>query len=240
MKSVSVLIPNFNGFEAIQLCIESLRLYNKYPYKIIVYDDASYNDDIDLKYLRDCADKGWIKLIEGKKRIGHGGALTYLINNYQTDMAMILDNDVQITGYGTIEGMVDLMRNDIVIATGIEDNYNSAQPSLPVWFQSWFMMINMEAYRDGMEVDWRPGKVEYRGRDVYCPVGGKLWLKLRYDNPKGYKIALVPDSIKKRYHHFAHVSVISMETHKDQPKLAVARDAKMVEIKKELKKLRGQ
>ena len=91
MKSVSILISNLNSFEAIQLCVESVRKHTKYPdYKIIVYDDTSWNK-VDLAYLRIARNQGWLKLIEGETRVGHGGSVNALLEACNTDLAMILD-----------------------------------------------------------------------------------------------------------------------------------------------------
>lgn len=63
MKTVSILISNCNSFDAIQLCIESIRARTDYPnYQIIVHDDESPNG-VDIKYLEEAEAKGWIRLI---------------------------------------------------------------------------------------------------------------------------------------------------------------------------------
>jgi len=75
MKEVSIVIPNLNCYEMLQLCIESVRKFTKYSnYKIIVCDDNSQNR-VDLEYLHECQDKGWLTLYEHDKRHGHGGML---------------------------------------------------------------------------------------------------------------------------------------------------------------------
>lgn len=239
MKTVSILISNYNSFEAIKLCLESVRKYTKYPHSIMVYDDASTNK-VDLEYLTKAHYDNWIKLLTGKTRLNHGGVLNELLDVCNTDLAMILDNDVQILETGWLEDMVKLMEDDVLIATGIEGNYKSGRPSLPDWFQSWFMMLNMDAYRDGMEVDWKACWTTHKGEEVVSPTGGKLWLKMRNDNPKGYRHILIPWQIQIKYHHFAHVSCIATSSPMDEAWLIKAREEKLGEIRQELIKLRGQ
>jgi len=56
MKTCSILISNYNSFETIQLCIESIRKYTDYPHKIVVYDDCSTNE-MDVAYLNEAKKK---------------------------------------------------------------------------------------------------------------------------------------------------------------------------------------
>jgi len=212
---------------------------------------------VDLEYLRDKADKAWINLIEGDSRLNHGGALTQLLNNCNTDLAMILDNDIQILGSGWLEEMVSLVQDNILAVWTIEYNYKSYELSFPDWIQTWFFMLNMQIYRDGMEIDWNrayedknkePFKSLMRdderlGRSdlIALPPGTKLLLKIKYDNPKGYKIiSPTPKYIKDKYVHYAHVSSIATEDLSDSEKFKKARREKMDRIKYDLMQLRGQ
>lgn len=236
MKSCSILVSNYNSWESIQLCLESVRKYTKYPHKMIVYDDCSTNE-VDIKYLVQAGEKGWMLAFFGTQRLNHGGVLNLLLKNCVTDLAMILDNDIQIIESGWLEEMVNLVDDKTLIISGIEKDYKSGKPSYPDWFQTWFMMINMEAYRDGMEVDW--SRVTEEG--IMIPVGAKLHIKMKEDNPKGYRfITPIPDYIQRKYCHFAHVSSIATHDLSDTPEFIKAREGKLGMIKHELNKLRGE
>lgn len=242
MKTCSILISNYNSYEAIQLCLESVHRNTDYPYELVVYDDCSTNK-VDLEYLRDQRNIGWIELIESKKRLKHGGALNVLLNHCNTELAMILDCDIEILQSGWLKEMVDLVDDKTLIVTGIEKDYNSAQPSLPDWFRSWFMMINMKAYRDGMEVDWNTASgTDFDGKQRFYPVGGRLWLKLLFDNPKKYKLVSIPDYIERKFHHFAHVSILGTlaDNEPNLEDLKRAQNAKFDEVKNRLMRLRSQ
>ena len=235
MKTVTILVSNYNSFEALQLCIESIQRYTKYLHEILVYDDCSTND-IDQSYLCHVRDKGWIKLILGEKRLNHGGALNVLLENCETDVAMILDNDIQILAPGWLGETIGLINDDVLLMCGIEKDYKSGIPSYPDWFQTWFLALNMKAYKDKMEVDWR--RVSDNGMSI--PVGAKLHMKLKTKNPKGYKFkSAIPPNIQRKYRHFAHVSCIATADPSDSEKFRKARELKMIPIRKELARIRS-
>jgi len=262
MKSCSILISNYNSFEAIQLCIESVKKYTKYPHKIIVFDDASINE-IDLEYLREAKKKGMIhELIEGQKQRTHGGSLNILINeNCETDYAAILDCDVQIKDYNWLQDLMDLASRDPKILAicdfkheGItDDGYRTGI------YLFWFGLLNMTAYRDDMQVNWMLSK-ENRNEEPYKSLfsfltgipkpagfnenlaindpGSKLWVKMRYDNPKGYKVVNVPAEIFAKYHHYGHISMISIPHPNHSAQVNINRETKFAQIKNELARLR--
>lgn len=228
MNKVEILISNRNSFEAIQLCIESIRHHTKYPdYQIIIYDDCSDNG-IDLQYLREKQEKGWLRLIEGKEWKDHGGALNILVNETcQTDLAMIMDCDIQILKSGWLIEMVDLIsaeKKAIGICNCFGTRRRGAEVYVGPFCEFWFGLLNMVAYRDGMEVDWRPtiicDKEKMRkyaeGLDVnildyfVLEVGSKLYVKTLYDNPKGYHfISPIPKNINNAYRHYRQVASLS-------------------------------
>lgn len=236
MRSCSILISNYNSFETIELCIESVRKHTQYPHEIIVYDDCSTNK-VDRAYLAKLKRKKQIKTILGKKRLNHGGAINMLLSHCKTDLAMILDNDVQILKDGWLEETANLVGSKDLCLCGIEHNYKSDLPSLSDWMQTWFIMLNMKAYQDGMAVDWSRGFEN----EIVLPVGARLWLKARNDNPKKYRfIYPVPQAIISKFYHFGHVSCIATESPDDEEWLITARKKKLAEVKSELHKLRGR
>ena len=237
MKKVSILISNYNSYEAIQLCIESIRHYTTYPnYNIVVYDDCSINET-DLEYLRKRQDQGWLKLTEGKDKVGHGGSLNFLINEYcQTDLAMILDCDIQILAKGWLTDMVELISKDEkAIVAGDSYGYRriGKLTCLAPFCDFWFAMINMIAYRDGMQIDWSRYMIkgnagiknvigdnwkevsvvdersDWTDADIgrlVIDVGCKLVMRTRENNSKGYYFMPLPQYIKNKYYHFIQIS----------------------------------
>lgn len=267
MNPMSILIPNKDSYEAIQLCIESIRKYTTYPdYEIIVYDDSSING-VDLEYLKQARVRGWIhELIIGDKSSGHGKALNFLINEAcQTPLAMIVDSDVHIKDYGWLEDIVKAidMQKDLVVCDVIPKGLFTVQGyRMPICDVS-FGLLNMRVYKDGMQVDWLPKKIDRRKEpflslfaDIYPPekteyfrkkgdkerfqenqviidVGSNLWMKATYENVKGYRIIPIPEYIKGKYRHFGHMSLLSRS---DEFKDNI----KFREMKTALKELRSQ
>ncbi len=168
-KTVDILIPNYNGFKALELCIESIKLFTTYkPYRIIVYDDGSgYSDDIN--YLKICEQKGWITLIEGKVNQGHGVALNKLLHDYCTaDYAIIIDNDCYVKDYGWLEDMIQAVDGGSR-TLGVCDSSGKGfipQRYIAPKYRFWFGLLKMSAYKDGMQVDWC-GRIEDRRKEPF-------------------------------------------------------------------------
>lgn len=289
-KSVAICIPNRNAFEMIELCIESILHYTKYSnYKIIVFDDFSYlpsenkeprEPTSDIAYLRKCRDKGLLELHEnpGPIALSHGGSLNKLLHEYcNTDYAAILDNDIQIKGYNWLTDLVNIVESHPK-TLAIVDSKNGGyarwcyRTPIHLW---WFGLLNMHAYRDGMQVDWKLCKTDRRDwpyseefADFYPPdnckwtwyfnsvdyirkedfnvnvvsndPGAKLYIKAKYENPKGYKILPIPRPTFIKYHHYSHISMISIHDERHEPAVKKAREERFAIIKKELKALRKE
>jgi len=246
LRSVDILIPNHNLGAVIELCIESIRARTDYPnYSIIVHDESTQGTD--RAYLETAAAKGWTRLIRGNTRerwttdrakfsLGghpapywHGCALNVLINEVcQADLAMILDGDVFIKDPSWLNKMVDFIDDKILVAAHWRPP--SRFPSgacVPGWWRPHFLMLNMTAYLDGMEVDWRGGSVPMDSepyRTIFAPLaakegfaisgqtvcfdpGSSLWIKMQTDNPRHYHGCIIPDEMEKCYHHVSHGSL---------------------------------
>ena len=54
---VDILIANYNGREALELCIESIAAYTPEPHRVVVHDDGSTNPG-DLEYLSRARERG--------------------------------------------------------------------------------------------------------------------------------------------------------------------------------------
>jgi len=205
-KTVSILITNRNSFDAIQLCIESIRKHTTYPYKIIVCDENSTNM-VDRAYLRDCHAKGWIELIEENRLeddwegydktrachpgpYWHGKALNILVNGTcATDLAVVMDCDVYIKEGGWLEEAMTLMADEMVIAT-VDVHplrlQNSGGYVFPFCDFS-LGFINMNAYRDNMWVDWIP-TIEDRRKEPYTSFFASVYPPEKTDAWKAGKV----------------------------------------------------
>lgn len=263
MKPVSILISNYNSFEAIQCCVESIRARTDYPrYRIIVHDDESPNG-IDVPYLEEAEARGWLRLIRGDAKrkwrkaggayppyvhrapFWHGHALNKLINEAcDTDLAVTLDCDVFILAGGEdwLRCLVDMVDARTLLVSS-EGPAHRALSGLFVqgWYWMSFALLNMRAYHDGMEVDWMAGSAEREGQIEVWDPGSPLWVKVRRDNPQGYVVKPMPPSIEAKRHHVTQVSVRHDGTGSKPEKIAgeYFREKFMGPVIKELAVLRG-
>ena len=211
MKSVEILLTNFNGGDTIALCIESIRKFTAYPHTIHVYDDGTWETPRpeegmtegyrDLEYLRAIRDKGWIRLTEGGKRKMHGACVNKLMDACTADLALIMDNDVQIVAPGWLEEMVEFQaKTDAALITTTEYFPHDDNTCI----NSWFVMVDMSKYpliRD----DW-DYRVREDGKGDYRATG--YWI---YKNTldRGLVWKPTPKSVEKKWRHYEHIAVLS-------------------------------
>jgi len=156
--SVDILIPNFNGREALELCLESIARYTPEPHRVIVYDDASTAPG-ELGYLAQARDEGLIDvLITSVRHGGHGHALNVLINGTGplSGHVAVIDNDIQILRASWLAALLALAEDPAVIIV-CDEKLSAGYCSRgyrPEMFLLWFGLLNMQAYHDGMAVDW--------------------------------------------------------------------------------------
>ena len=240
--SVEVLITNRNLGPVIELCVESVLRRTDHPgVSIVVHDDST--EARDREYLERAEACGWLRLVRSTTReryeaeratfaawahpwpYWHGCALNVLINETcRADYAMVLDGDVYANRPDWLSQMMSLMdERTLVVSHEWAPKWGPPSPLLLGWCRPHFLLLNMAAYHDGMEVDWRGGsstidKEPYRtliesgeidpshnpeGNDHVCfDPGSSLWAKLRVDNPKQYKSVDIPPSFNKLYTHW--------------------------------------
>ena len=90
---VSIIILNWNGVEDTIECLESLKKIDYPSYEVIVVDNGSEGDDVQV--LRDKFDD-YICLIENGKNYGFGGGanigMRYALNSSNPDYLMLLSH----------------------------------------------------------------------------------------------------------------------------------------------------
>jgi len=212
MKSVDILITNHNSGDTIALCIESIRKFTDYPHGIIVYDDATdpaqYDD---LTYLREAQRKGWIRLIEGERRIMHGKSIAALLGETKADFAMILDCDIEINRPWWLGEMIRLQEE--TGACLIADIENLANGNVNI--SSWFFMLDMAQY-PAIADEWCYTPMEGGGPADIRPTGYRIWQNIVSQNRS---IVLIPAVVKKCFYHHVHMSVLSLP--KEGPNYAI-------------------
>lgn len=211
MKTVTICMTNYQSGDTVALAIESIRKFTAYPHEIAVYDDATdprlYDD---LTYLRAVQAKGWLRLLEGQSRVMHGRALATLLDTVTTDLAMVMDCDIQILKPGWLELMIAQQeKTGAALISDIEifpDN---------VAIASWFFMLDMAQY-PSVKAEWGytqkvPGDVK---AGMY-PTGHQVY---KHILDQGRIIAPFPAGLSPDrpsgptdyYRHHCHISVLSM------------------------------
>ena len=202
-KTVSILITNHNVGDTIALTIESIRKFTQYPYSIIVYDDATDPKQYDdLTYLREAHSKGWIRLIEGKKRIMHGRAVAHLLSETKADLAMIMDCDIQIKSFGWLEDMVKAQELTNACLVADMESFPDGD-DLQCAFSSWFFMLDMTQY-PYVKAEWCYTPREDGG---LRPTGWQIWKKI-HDQKR--VITPLPEGMTERFCHHLHIAVLSL------------------------------
>lgn len=156
--SVDIVIPNYNGREALELCVESIARFTPEPHRVIVCDDGSTYQG-DLEYQERAVDNGTVNvLVRRTYHCGHGGILNVLLNEgwVTSNYVAVIDNDIQILRAGWLRDLLILADAPNVLA--VCDHKDTlgycSRGYRPGMFMFWFGLINMTAYRDGMCVDW--------------------------------------------------------------------------------------
>ena len=103
---ISIIILNWNGFEKTIDCLESLKK-NIYPnYEVIVVDNGSEGNDVDILKKRY---KDYIKLIENKKNLGfaegNNVAIKHILKKKESSYLVLLNNDTVVTPDFLKEGL---------------------------------------------------------------------------------------------------------------------------------------
>ena len=89
---ISVVVLNWNGSQVLDQCLKSLSDQTYRPLEIIVVDNASTDDSVDL------IKKGFpgLKLIVNKRNLGFGGGNNVGIQASQGSYIMMLNNDTRL------------------------------------------------------------------------------------------------------------------------------------------------
>lgn len=116
MKPVSILIANYCGYEALQLCVESILARTDYPpgYRIHVWNSPA--DGKDKEYLSEQAEDGNLVYYQGEQDASHGEAVAYLLQTCPTEWACILDSDSEILNPRWLTALGECMTAPDIIA----------------------------------------------------------------------------------------------------------------------------
>lgn len=212
MKACSILIANFEGGEATELCIESLLQRTEYSdYKIVVMD-SSLEPSKDKQYLRSQRDRNNIELLESKREhLSHGQALTKLIKHCSTDYACLLDSDCEILTEDWLSVLAELLKekNDLGVARLRKSGMSPAYYWIAPIFWVCVMFLNVKLYREFEgDDDWSQENIDfskYRYKNIFKDIttfpkenivsrdtGWRFTEKVLYETGNRYKIYPIP------------------------------------------------
>ncbi|MEN8098609.1 MAG: glycosyltransferase family 2 protein, partial [Chloroflexota bacterium] len=89
---VSVIIPNWNGYEHLPDCLDSLQNQTYSNTEVVVVDNASTDGSIQL-----IADQfPWVHVIRLDSNLGFTGACNIGLRESDGDILILLNNDTQV------------------------------------------------------------------------------------------------------------------------------------------------
>ena len=91
MKSVTVVIPNWNGREYLKTCLDSLKNQDTDDFEILVIDNAS--EDGSAEFIRENYPK--VRLLSEESNLGFSGGVNEGIKNSETPYVLLLNNDIE-------------------------------------------------------------------------------------------------------------------------------------------------
>jgi len=159
MRPYSILISSWCSHDAIEITVESILKRTVYDnYKIVVCDSSPI-DGRERRYLRKHKADGHIELLEcNSGKLEHGEAINWLLRYCSTELACILDSDVEILAGDWLLTLAGLILNDKDLGVGDLRKggcfLNSSIFRGPLYHPS-CLFLNMVAYRRfGSEDDW--------------------------------------------------------------------------------------
>lgn len=173
---ISIITCNFNSNDFLELLIESLELYSKLEFELIVIDNSkkAYQSTKDFVFCH-----------KMPSNIGHGAGLNEGVKLTKFDYVMFLDVDAHILCHDWENAFIEMMKNfDVIGGKGV--------PAKPIRPACMFMKKEF-----AVKYDWRDTK-GYKGVRI-TPEGFDVAIQAYYQMLQdGIKIKLL-EHIPSRY-----------------------------------------
>lgn len=130
--NISIIIPNYNGEKLIQKnlpkVIEELSNYSKYKSEIIIVDDASVDNSMDV--LKSFEDKySNLVILRNEKNLGFSSTVNKGVANAKYEILILLNTDVY-PSKGFLLPLLKHFNNDDVFAVGCMDKSIEADKTI--------------------------------------------------------------------------------------------------------------
>ncbi|MDR3063576.1 MAG: glycosyltransferase, partial [Methanobrevibacter sp.] len=111
---VSVITPNYNGEKFLESFFTSLKIEKEFIEEIILIDNGSHDNSIELiQKIASSSDLN-IKLIKNTKNLGFSKAVNQGIEIAKSEYVYLLNNDTEIVK-GTIFNLIDFIKDKMNI-----------------------------------------------------------------------------------------------------------------------------
>lgn len=108
---VSIIIVHYNGTKIIDNCLKSLRSTTYENYEVIIVDNNSTDESVDLITKKYC---GYATLIRNKENLGFAAGNNIALRNINSDYVVLLNNDTEVKP-DWLNKLVDMAEYDISI-----------------------------------------------------------------------------------------------------------------------------
>lgn len=109
MSTVSIVIPNYNGHDFIKKCFDALRKQSMKDFKVIVVDNASEDDSLEV--IGANSEALDVETLELDRNYGFSVAVNRGIQASETEYVILLNNDAYV-GKHFVEELVKRMDSD--------------------------------------------------------------------------------------------------------------------------------
>lgn len=165
---VSVIIVNYNTGDLIQRCVDSVLRQTDCQFEVIVVDNASQDNSLDV--LQSYDDR--IKLIANAKNVGFGKANNQAFAVSTGKFIFLLNPDATLKKENTLSAFLDYMGSHLscgVVGPVVTKNHNPTEPQY-VYPGQHHLKKELEALPG--EIAWIIGASMFIRREVYEKVAG--------------------------------------------------------------------
>jgi glycosyltransferase involved in cell wall biosynthesis len=178
---VSVIIPVYNGSRYLDQCLDDLIKSSYKPYEIIVVDDGSTDDSVEISLRKGAS------VLKMPHRSGPAAARNYGAQKAQGDILLFVDSDVSVKEETIARVVANFMSDpDIVAVFGSYDDNPDATDFLSQFRNLFHHFIHQNSHREA-KTFWTGCGAIYRG--IFFQLNGfdEGWFSIE-DIELGYRI----------------------------------------------------